>query len=330
MIQVRLFFFCAVLSGFAANADAAVTRIERITVTVADLARTEQFYRDGLGFEKVGEATLTDPTLAQLLGVKNARLRVLTMRLGTETVEFVKYQPKGRPYPADSRSPDRWFQHFAIIVSDMGKAYQRLKRVRFTPISTGGPQTLPPANGSVQAFKFRDPDRHPLELLFFPPGQGRAVWHEQPAGKIFLGIDHSAIGISDTRQSREFYTGLLGMSVAYEVLNRGSTQENLDGTFNTVVQITGLRPTQAQGPGVEFLAYRTPPTGRPAPVDVESNDIQHVHLDMVVDDIDGLARTLWDAGVPFVSPGVVQLKRGQFHKALMVRDPDGHALLLEQ
>jgi hypothetical protein len=120
------------------------------------------------------------------------------------------------------------------------------------------------------------------------------------------------------------------MNVTYEVLNRGPTQENLDGTFNAVVQITGLRPTEAQGPGVEFLNYRTPPTGRPAPVDVESNDIQHVHLDMVVDDIDGLARTLWDAGVPFVSPGVVQLKRGQFHKALMVRDPDGHALLLEQ
>jgi catechol 2,3-dioxygenase-like lactoylglutathione lyase family enzyme len=332
MTPVRLLFFCfcTLISVLTAHVDAAVIRIERITVTVADLARTEQFYHDGLGFERVGEVTLTDPAFAQLLGVKNARCRVLTMRLGTETVEFVQYQPKGRPYPADSKSPDLWFQHFAIIVSDMGKAYQRLQRVRFTPISTSGPQTLPPANGSVQAFKFRDPDGHPLELLFFPPGQGRAVWHEQPAGKLFLGIDHSAIGISNTPRSREFYTRLLGMSVAYEVLNRGPTQENLDGTFNAVVQITGLRPTEAQGPGVEFLNYRTPPTGRPAPIGVESNDIQHIHLDMVVDDIDGLARTLWDAGMPFVSPGVVELKRGPFHKALMVRDPDGHALLLEQ
>jgi catechol 2,3-dioxygenase-like lactoylglutathione lyase family enzyme len=330
MTSVHLFFFCAWISVLAASADAAVTRIERITVTVADLARTEQFYRDGLGFERVDEATLTDPALAHLLGVKNARLRVLTMRLGAETVEFVRYQPKGKPYPADSRSPDLWFQHFAIIVSDMDKAYQRLAKVRFTPISTGGPQTLPPANGSVQAFKFRDPDGHPLELLFFPPGQGRSVWHEQPAGKLFLGIDHSAIGVSNTPKSREFYTRLLGMSVAYEVLNRGPAQENLDGTFNAVVQITGLRPTGAQGPGIEFLDYRTPPTGRPTPVDVESNAIQHVHLDMVVDDIDGLARTLWDAGVPFVSPGVVELKGGKFHKALLVRDPDGHALLLEQ
>ena len=45
------------------------------------------------------------------------------------------------------------------------------------PISEGGPQLLPPSNGAVRAFKFRDPDGHPLELIWFPPGQGRAVWH---------------------------------------------------------------------------------------------------------------------------------------------------------
>jgi hypothetical protein len=36
-----------------------------------------------------------------------------------------------------------------------------------------------PRNGSVQAFKFRDRDGHPLELLYFPPGQGRPIWHQQ-------------------------------------------------------------------------------------------------------------------------------------------------------
>src|SRR5262249_25717905 len=84
----------------------------------------------------------------------------------------------------------------------------------FTPISVGGPQILPPRNGSVRAFKFRDPDGHPLELLYFPPGQGRPIWHQQARDDTFLGIDHSAIGISDTSVSLAFYADILGMTQA--------------------------------------------------------------------------------------------------------------------
>jgi hypothetical protein len=34
----------------------------------------------------------------------------------------------------------------------------------------------------------------------------------------------------------------------------------LDGTFNAVVRITGMRPMAVEEPGIEFLEYRTPPT----------------------------------------------------------------------
>src|SRR5262249_23827975 len=89
--------------------------------------------------------------------------------------------------------------------------------------SIGGPQTLPPQNGSVRAFKFRDPDGHPLELLYFPPGQGRSIWHQHANDRIFLGIDHSAIGISDTSVSSAFYADLPGMTRTYATTNRGPT-----------------------------------------------------------------------------------------------------------
>jgi len=249
------------------------------------------------------------------------------MRLGQEEVTFVQYNMAGKPYPADSRSPDLWFQHFAIVVSDMDKAYATLRRVGFTPISDAGPVTLPPANGFVKAFKFRDPDGHPLELLYFPPGQGRKIWAGQ-GDRLFLGIDHSAVGVADTARSEAFYAKLLGMSVAYEGVNRGPTQETLDGTFGAVVEITGLRPPAETGPGVEFLEYRTPATGRPAPGDTESNDLVHVELAFTVDDLDGLVANLREARAPFVSPDTVTLGGGM--RAALVRDPDGHAILLEQ
>ena len=163
------------LLAFAFPALAAVIKIDRISVTVSDLARTEKFYRDALGFETVQRGREDDPSFAHLLGVEGASFETLIMRLGAQEVEFIKFQKHGRQYPPDSHSQDLWFQHFAIVVSDMDQAFSRLQQVRFTPISVGGPQTLPPWNGSVRAFKFRDPDGHPLELLYFPPGQGRPI-----------------------------------------------------------------------------------------------------------------------------------------------------------
>ena len=314
------------LSG-AVHASAAVIAIENISLTVADLDRTERFYRDGLGFTTVGRRHIADPAWAHLVGVEGAVADTLLMRLGKDEVEFVQYTLPGRPYPADSRSPDLWFQHFAIVVSDIDEAVVRLNRVGYQAISRGGPQALPAQNGRVRAFKFRDPDGHPLELLYFPPGQGRAIWHGPANGQIFLGIDHSAVGISDTATSQAFYGGLLGMKVAYRITNRGPTQEALDGTFNAVVRITGLRPASPAGPGIEFLDYRTPSTGRPTPVDSESNDLVHAHLTLRVDDLERQVQVLEDNRVRFVSPGIVALSGSL--RAAMVRDPDGHVLLLE-
>jgi hypothetical protein len=38
-----------------------------------------------------------------------------------ELTEYIMAQ--GRPFPSDSRSNDGWFQHVAIILSDMNRAY---------------------------------------------------------------------------------------------------------------------------------------------------------------------------------------------------------------
>jgi catechol 2,3-dioxygenase-like lactoylglutathione lyase family enzyme len=145
---------------------------------------------------------------------------------------------------------------------------------------------------------------------------------------VFLGIDHSAIDVSDTAASEAFYGALLGMTIAYEVTNRGPTQDALDGVDGTVVRVTGLRPGSPNGPGIEFLDYRAPRTGRPASADTESNDLVHVHLVLRVDDLERQVRRLRENRIRFVSPGIVALGDGT--AAAMVRDPDGHELLLEE
>jgi catechol 2,3-dioxygenase-like lactoylglutathione lyase family enzyme len=324
-LAIRLALLTVLLFPVAAL-HAAALRIERIVITVSDLDRTEAFYRDGLGFATMARKAIADPAIGRLLGISGP-IDTLTMALGREQIEFMRFQERGRSYPDDSRSPDLWFQHFAVVVSDMDAAYARLQTVQFKPISDGGPQTLPKEDGGVRAFKFRDPDGHPLELLYFPAGQGREVWHSHDQLPVDLGIDHTAISVSETPASMAFYRGLLGMKAAYEVTNKGAAQDRLDGIEDARVRITGLRPRSRDGAGIELLDYPNEPRGRPSPAS-RTNDLWHAHIVMRVSELDRMVSTLARHKVRVVSPGIVPLAAGR--RAVEIADPDGHELVLEE
>jgi len=257
-------------------------------------------------------------------------MRVVRMRLGGEFIELTEYvAPKGRPIPVDSRSNDRWFQHIAIIVSDMDKTYSWLRQHKVEHASSG-PQRLPDWNknaAGILAFYFKDPDGHPVEVLQFPPDKGSAKWH-QPTAKLFLGIDHTAIVVGDTDASVKFYRDVLGMHIAGESENYGTEQEHLNGVFGSRVRISGLR-AQA-GPGVEFLDYLTPRDGRPTPPDTRANDLWHWQTAITVRGANAAAEKLKAARTRFVSPGVTTIGERALgiNKAFLVRDPDAHALQL--
>jgi catechol 2,3-dioxygenase-like lactoylglutathione lyase family enzyme len=303
---------------FTDVAQAQAIKIERLAVTVSDLGQTEAFYRDGLGFETLARRSFRAPEA----------MDTLTMALGREQVEFIRYVKPGRVYPAASRSSDLWFQHFAIVVANMDAAYARLRRVHFRPISKDGPQTLPEEDGRVRAFKFRDPDGHPLELLYFPRGQGRKIWNSTRHRSVDLGIDHTAISVSNTAASLAFYVGLLGMKVAYRSVNHGAAQDRLDDIRDVKVRITGLRPKSPSGPGVELLDYRSAPRSRPAPSDPRNSDLWRVQVVMRVAGLDRLVAKLHRHRVHFVSSGVLSLAPGR--RVVEIADPDGHDLVLEE
>ena len=209
----------------------------------------------------------------------------------------------------------------------MAKAYARLREHRVRHASTG-PQRLPdwnPNAGGIEAFYFKDPDGHPLEVLAFPPGKGAAKW--QAKNRLFLGLDHTAIVVSDTGVSTRFYSELLGMRKAGESENYGTEQEHLNNVFGARLRITAMRA--AAGPGVEFLQYLTPSTGRPAG-DTAPNDLVAVTTVLVSSDVDKDAAALSAAGYGWVSPGPVGMDdRGAgFKRSATLTDPDGHHVRL--
>jgi catechol 2,3-dioxygenase-like lactoylglutathione lyase family enzyme len=300
--------------------------IDGVGFTVSDMDRAIAFYSRVLTFETVSDTEIAGEALEHVTGVFGARARVVRMKLGDEQMELTEYlAPRGRPIPVDSRSQDRWFQHVAIIVSNMDSAYARLRRNRVQHASTG-PQRLPdwnPNAGGIKAFYFKDPDGHTLEILEFPPGKGLAKWH-RPSNALFLGIDHTAIVSGNTDASLAFYRDVLGMTVVGTSENYGTEQEHLNNVFGARLRITAVRAMA--GPGVELLEYLAPTDGRPYPLDEKANDLVHWQTIVRTVDADAAASALRAARVRFVSPGAVTL--GESAKGMLVRDPDGHAVLV--
>src|SRR6476661_1136646 len=205
----------AVPPAFSQQPPPLIDGVDAIGITVSDMDRALEFYSKVLTFEKVSDTEVAGENYEHLQGVFGLRMRVVRMRLGEESIELTEYLvPKGRPIPIDSRSNDRWFQHIAIITSDMDKAYAWLRQNKVEHASTG-PQRLPDWNknaAGIKAFYFRDPDKHWLEILQFPAGKGDQKW--QKKDKLFLGIDHTAIVVSDTEASLKFYRDALGLHIA--------------------------------------------------------------------------------------------------------------------
>ena len=319
-----------------ATAAPLVEAVDSVTITVSDMDRAVDFYSKVLSFEPVSDVEVTGEAYEHLMGVFGLRMRVARMRLGDEFIELTEVMtPRGRPIPVDSRSNDRWFQHVAIIVGDMDRAYERL-REHDVEHASPAPQRLPdwnPNAGGIEAFYFRDPDGNHLESLRFPEGKGDPRWHRPAAGDaLFLGIDHTAIVVEDTDASLAFYRDRLGLRVAGESENHGPEQERLNNVFGARLRITALRAL-AGGPGVELLEYLTPRDGRPMPGDTRASDLWHWQVNALTADADAAAGAIRAGHHRLVSPGVVDLLPDDglgFGRGVMARDPDGHALLFRQ
>src|SRR5262252_2834688 len=288
--MTKRFLVLFLIVAFSSVTAKASTSVESVGMTVSDMDRAVEFY-SALTFRKVSDVEVLGDEFEHLEGVFGARMRIVRMQLGNEYLDLTQYlAPPGRAIPTDSRSNDLWFQHIAIVVRDMDQAFEKLRELKVQFVSTG-PQTLPASIKAAAGIK----------AFYFRAGKGDPHWQEK-TDKLFLGIDHTAIGVSNTDSSLKFYRDLLGLHKAGESENFGTEQEHLNQVFGAHLRITGMRSDL--GPGVEFLEYLTPHDGRARPRDVHANDIIHWQTMIVTDEVDLLVKKLRGAHVRFVSHGV--------------------------
>lgn len=264
------------MSGLPSAPSGGVTRLTRIVLNSADPERLSWFFIDALGF----------------LPAEGA----YRLRLGGTTLELRPVGRRGRPYPADVPGWSPLFQHCALITGDMTRSIARLTAWGGLAAISTAPQRLPAASGGVTAYKFRDPEGHPLEFIAPKP-------NGQP---VTVRIDHSAISVSDTARSAAFY-GSLGLKVGGQSLNVGIEQERLDRVPDAVVEVTALELPDGTAPHVELLRYRGD-YNRAVPLSAP-DDIAATRLVFAVANEATLAR----------------LASG----AAALRDPDGHLLHFE-
>ncbi|AWN52502.1 VOC family protein [Methylobacterium sp. 17Sr1-1] len=289
-------------------------RLARIVLVSGNPDALAGFYRGALGF--------TDAEAPPASDVPGAR--TVPLRLGDQRLDLVAVTPAGRPYPGDVPGFSPLFQHCAIIVADMAAAHARLSaHPGWRPISTDGPVRLPDSSGGVTAFKFRDPEGHPLEFLAFPPAATPAAWRRPDASDPCLGLDHSAISVADTARSVAFYDSL-GLRVASRSLNTGPEQASLDAVADPTVEVTGLGFPDGRPPHVELLCYRGGPS-RPAS-DLAVNDVAATRLVIAMADEEVLAAACAAHAGRLVSGGGGPRPGGGADALL--RDPDGHLVWL--
>jgi catechol 2,3-dioxygenase-like lactoylglutathione lyase family enzyme len=281
----------------------AMSRIAAISLTTAAPDLLVAFYREAFGFERIGVPARLSSALSSIFGSTKNNARSTVLRLGMQHLQLVAFDKCGNAYPADVLGNDLRFQHFAIVAADMQNAYARLQRCSgWTPITYPVPQILPASSGGVSAFKFRDPDGHPLELIAFPQEKTPSTWRQNRDGAVCLGIDHSAISVADTARSVEFYRERLDFGVSGRSCNKGIEQARLDGVQDAIVEVTALAPRGEEPPHLELLCYRNPVPRQTAHPVLASNDIAATRL-------------------------IIESGRAPT-SAELIHDPDGHALVV--
>jgi catechol 2,3-dioxygenase-like lactoylglutathione lyase family enzyme len=140
-------------------------------ITVSNLERSLNFWRDVLGLELSHTAHQTGEMANEITGVKGAEIKLAVLKApGGHKIELLQYLA-----PPDRKLANVWpcdlgHVHVALLVSDLEVVLERIAAAGWK--AAGKPQTLTSGpNAGKRVIYVRDPDGTTIELMELPRKQ---------------------------------------------------------------------------------------------------------------------------------------------------------------
>lgn len=134
------------------------TRAHHVGITVSNLERSVEFYRETLGLELLDRFTVSGEAFATATGVDDASGRFAHFDADGVRVELVEYDPEGTP--RSEGTVDRpGTKHLALAVDDVDAFYRTIADDVET---VSDPQTT---ESGTRILFLRDPEGNLVELL---------------------------------------------------------------------------------------------------------------------------------------------------------------------
>ena len=292
---------------------------------VANLEEAIRFYRDGIGFEFMGEPANADanPQLRAMFGLPDAKLRYQIGRApgiqgGVEIIEISA--AGGDRLNLTMRDPGSVM--LAVVVRDIDQTLARVKALG-APVVTSSGNPVAIKEAGLRAVVVKDPAGHFVQLLQpdNPPPTQRGTGDIRN-----VRVRHT---VENLDRAVALYRDALGLQGGVVPINPQTSPPVADSLG--VPASTQWRYTQlivpTSGLPVELIEFKG--ARRPAPPDIADPGATRIQLRVA--DIDAAAAALVQAGGTFISTGGKPLDLPAGNRSLkvgVVRDPDGWFIVL--
>ena len=107
-----------------------------------------------------------------------------------------------------------------------------------------------------------------------------------------IGADHTGITVSNLERSLAFWRDVLGFELSHTAHQTGEMAKEITGVAGAEIKLAVIKTPG--GHKIELLDYLAPPNRKHA--DVRPCDVGHVHVALLVDDLDAILDKIAGSG----------------------------------
>jgi lactoylglutathione lyase len=146
-----------------------ISGIYHAGVTVSDMDRALDFYRDGLGLEIEFDVIIDGPYLPVVLNLDFSEIRAVYLRITDGVfIELLEYRGIER-LSAAARPCDYGAGHLCLFVEGIDEIVARLGEMGYGARSAGPVDITKGPNAGARSIYLMDPDGYYVELFQRPP-----------------------------------------------------------------------------------------------------------------------------------------------------------------